>query len=599
MSKFIASVCFSLFFSVSLAQEEVQYLIDIDQPTQHMAKVNVRFPASSSSPLEVRLPVWRTGRYQILDLSKGVREFSATDVRGKALSWQMKDKASWLVHNNGQPVIVSYRIYANELGDRTRHIDDSHAFIDPSAVLMYAPELRHLATVVELKVPRKWYSRSGMKSKGRHRFFAENYDQLIDSPIETGIHSFHEFEVGQRQYQVLFWGRGNYDKQKIIDDLTKLDAQVAQIWQTFPYSRYLYMIHATSGPRGATEHINSTVIQRQRDRFASREDYINFILTAAHELVHTWNVKAYRPAGLVPYDFQKENYTPLLWVAEGTTSYFDTLITRRAGIIDQKEFHQELVKSIEAHLNRPGRKVQSVAEASFYQWIESTNHFTINHGVNIYSEGSLISWLLDFEIRNATDDQRSLEDVHRLLYQRFNAKEKGYTDSDLLALVNEVSGRDFNDFWRRYIWGTEAIDFDALLNSAGLNLVRKTEEKQIIDLGWEVDKGLKVTRVLKDSPAWRAGLTVDDILVSLDGLRLTSNNIKQRIEQLKPGESYLLHFFRRDELQSVKVTAQKNPYRKLQIKVKTNVSEQQRRRYKEWTGHELQQVTTLNQEIAN
>jgi predicted metalloprotease with PDZ domain len=358
------------------------------------------------------------------------------------------------------------------------------------------------------------------------------------------------------------------------------------------------MIHATSAPRGATEHINSTVIQRQRDRFASREDYVNFILTAAHELVHTWNVKAYRPAGLVPYDFQKENYTPLLWVAEGTTSYFDTLITRRAGIIDQKEFHKELAKSIEGHLNRPGRKVQSVAEASFYQWIESTNHFTINHGVNIYSEGSLVSWLLDFEIRNATDDQKSLEDVHRLLYQRFNAKDKGYTDNDLLALVNEVTGSDFSEFWKRYVWGTQSIDFESLLNSAGLELVRKPEDKQKIDLGWQVDNELKLTRVLKDSPAWNAGLTIGDILVSLDGLRLTPKNIEQRIEQLKPGKTYPLHFFRRDELQSVEVTAVKNPFRKLEIKPKPNATEKQKRRYQNWTGHALSLTKPLNQEIA-
>lgn len=600
MPKFLIYICFSLFISsVVAAKEEVSYLINIDQPTHHMAKVEVRFPAHKGETLEVRLPVWRSGRYEILELSNGIREFSAAGKKGKSLEWEMKDKASWIIKSNGQPVKISYRIYANQLGNRTRHIDDTHAFIDPSAVFMYSPEFRYSPLTVELDVPRKWRSRSGMRSVRKHKFIADNYDILIDSPIETGIHSFHEFSAGNRDYEILFWGRGNYNEQKIIADLAKLDAEVEKIWGDFPYSRYLYMIHATSGPRGATEHINSTIIQRQRDKFASREDYVNFILTAAHELVHTWNVKAYRPAGLVPYDFQKENYTPLLWVAEGTTSYFDTLITRRAGITTQKEFYKDLAKSIEGHLNRPGRNTQSVAEASFYKWIESTNHFTINHSVNIYSEGSLVSWLLDFEIRNATGDKKSLEDVHRRLYQRFKVSEKGFTDEDLLALVNEVTASDFSNFWQDYVWGTTPINFVELLESAGLELVTKEDDKKLIDLGWTFDDRLKLTGVQKGSPAWEAGLTIDDIVVSIDELRLTKKNIDQRTQELKQGKDYVVHFFRRDELRSVTVEARKNPYRKLEIRAKENATDAQKLRYQSWTGHPLTSVTSLSQEIAH
>lgn len=591
MVKSLFCLGFALLFSLnSLAAPTVEYRIHVDQATHHLAKVTITFPEHDAKELEVRLPVWRAGRYQILDLSNGVREFAAESTRGKLLDWKMKDKAAWLIQSNGKPVTVSYRIYANQLGNRTRHIDDSHAFLDASGVFMYSPVFRDNPLIVKLSVPRPWRSRSGMTSVGRHKFKAENYDVLIDSPIETGIHSFHEFEAGERDYEILFWGRGNYDEQQTITDLAKLDAEVEKIWGSFPYQRYLYMIHATTGPRGATEHINSTIIQRQRDRFASRKDYISFITTAAHELVHTWNVKAYRPSGLVPYDYQKENYTSLLWVAEGSTSYFDTLITRRAGISTQKEFHQDLAKGIEKLLNRPGRQSQSVSEASFYNWIESTNDFTLNHSVNIYAKGSLVSWLLDFKIRQATDNKKSSEDVHRLLYQRFKASEKGFTDEDMLSTVNEVSGQDFSDFWRQYIWGKQAIDFDALLNYVGLELVRKEQDKSIIDLGISFDENLMLTGVKKDSPAWHAGLTKGDILLSMDELRLTHKNIKPRIEHLSHDSDVDIHFFRRDELQSVELTAQENPFSEIKVVAQKNATQAQKERYKSWTGHALEPV---------
>lgn len=588
MVKSLFCLGFALLFSLSsVAAPTVEYRINVDQATHHMAKVTIEFPEHDADELEVRLPVWRAGRYQILDLSNGVREFAAESARGKTLDWKMKDKAAWLIQSEGNPVTVSYRIYANQLGNRTRHIDDSHAFLDASGVFMYSPRFRANPLTVKLTVPRQWRSRSGMTSAGRHKFKADNYDVLIDSPIETGVHSFHEFEAGDRDYEILFWGRGNYDEQQTIKDLAKLDAEVEKIWGSFPYQRYLYMIHATTGPRGATEHINSTIIQRQRDRFAAREDYISFITTAAHELVHTWNVKAYRPSGLVPYDYQKENYTSLLWVAEGSTSYFDTLITRRAGITTEKEFHEDLAKGIEKLLNRPGRQAQSVSEASFYNWIESTNDFTLNHSVNIYAKGSLVSWLLDFKIRQATDNKKSSEDVHRLLYQRFKATEKGFTDADLLKTVNEVTGQDFSSFWQQYVWGKQAIDFDALLDYVGLELVGKEKEKSVIDLGLSFDKDLTITGVKKDSPAWNAGLTKGDILLSMDELRLTEKNIKQRIKNLSPDSDVVIHFFRRDELQSVEVAAQVNPAKKLRVSVQKDATQAQKNRYKSWTGHEL------------
>ncbi|WMS88622.1 M61 family metallopeptidase [Pleionea litopenaei] len=570
------------------AKDQVHYLVDFQQPQHHLADIQVKFPKHEGKQLDISLPVWRTGRYEILDLSKGIRNFSAFDANGKALEWRAIDKASWRIESNGEPVTIQYLLYANDIGSRTRHIDDTHAFLDATATFVYSPQLRDRPIKVRLMVPNKWRSRSGMESAGKHTFVADNYDVLVDSPIETGIHSFREFTVGDREYELLFWGRGNYDEAKIEGDLAKLDRQVEAIWKEFPYSRYVYMIHATSGPRGATEHINSTVIQRQRDRFGSRSDYLDFMGTAAHELIHTWNVKAYRPAALVPYDYQKESYTPLLWVAEGSTSYYDTLLVRRAEISTQAEFHKEIAKSIEKLLNRPGREVQSVSEASWYSWIESTNDFTINHGVNIYAKGSLVSWLLDYKIREATNNQKRFEDVHRLLFQRFNASEKGFTDEDLLSLVNEVTGKDFGSFWDDYVWGTKPIPFDDMLNYFGLKIERLKKEDLKVDLGIKYDNELVLERVKKHSSAWKSGLTSGDRIVAINKLRLSKDNIEERIEALPIGQNITIQFFRRDELKEATLLTEVNENTSLKIVPVEQPTDQQKEHYQSWTSHPLE-----------
>ncbi|MEE4246370.1 MAG: PDZ domain-containing protein [Kangiellaceae bacterium] len=592
---FLASIVANSSYADS---ESVKYTINIDQATHHMAKVMATFPAPTGKELTVQLPVWRTGRYAILNMSSGLREFSAKDSKGNRLKWRMTDKSAWTIESNGKPITVSYRMYANELGYRTKHIDDSHAFLDASAVFVYNPQMRNNPITVELKVPRKWRSRSGLISTGKHKFKAANYDQLIDSPIETGVHTFDEFAVEDRDYELLFWGEGNYDREKTIADLKKLDKQMGLVWGDYPYTRYLYMVHATSGARGATEHINSTIIQRARNSFKSRDDYKGFISTAAHELIHTWNVKAYRPAGLVPYDYQKENYTTLLWVAEGTTSYYDGLLPRRADIITQKEFHKDLASSIEFYYNRPGRKVQSVSESSFYGWISANRDFTLNHSVNIYSKGSLVSWLIDFKIRELTNNEKSLDDVHRLLYQRFNAKEKGYTDADLLNIVEEVSGQQLDQFWQDYVWGTKEIDFEKVLDQVGLKLEFPADDKVKIDLGLQIDSSNKVTRVVKDSDAWQAGLTTDDYLVAIDGMRVTKSNMAKILEKLAVGEKVTLHYFRRDALKSTKIKPSKNKYRKLKVVVNKDATDQQRDAYEAWTKFPLSKVKPMGVDDA-
>ncbi|QIL02117.1 M61 family metallopeptidase [Sphingomonas sinipercae] len=535
------------------AEARVDYAIDLTAPEHHTGKVSIDFPATAGASLDIRMPAWRTGRYNILNLANGVRGFSASDRAGRPLRWKKIDKSTWRIHRApGTPVRVGYEIYGNELGLRTRHIDDSHAYLNPSAIFMYADSLRSDDTTVSLRVPSGWTSVSGMQSPAPHRFIAANWDVLTDSPIETGISRRFAFKEGGRDYEVVFWGDGNYDARQTVADLQKIVAQAPKIWSAYPFQRYVFIVHATDGAGGATEHLNSTVIQIPRYAFWPRERYLGFLSTASHEFIHTWNVKAYRPSGLVPYDYQRENYSDLLWIAEGSTSYFADQQLLRAGIATPKEYFGHLDDIIDGHQRRGGAAVQSVADASFDQWIGQSGDRARNSEVDIYDQGEIVSWILDIALLERTGGRVSYRDVHDALYKRFPSTRRGYSSADVLQILQELTGSSWNDWWARYVNAPlGAVDFNSLLNPVGLKLTYSNAADPKPFAGWSGEQGsggMKLTSVERGGPAWNAGFTPDDIIVAFDGKRVTNDRFGAALAERRPGATVTVTYFRRDQI---------------------------------------------------
>jgi predicted metalloprotease with PDZ domain len=585
------------FFNISVVKANVHVTINVDNPEHHLATVTLKFDADKENETLFYLPTWRTGRYEILNLANGIRDFSAKDETGKTLQWQKTEKDTWhVVGTKDKEVILTYQVYANQLGKRTRHIDDSHAFIDSSTVVMYTDSSRLQKHVIQMIVPESWRSVSGLNfGKNKHQFIAKNYDVLVDSPIETGINKFFEFTVDNRQYELVIWGEGNYDTKKMVDDLTVMVKQSKHIWQGYPFERYVFMVHATSGARGATEHLNSTIIQRSRYKFSARKDYIGFIATAAHEFVHTWNVKQYRPKGLVPYDYQQENYANLLWLAEGSTSYLQYQLLLRGKLLTTTEFLEELAKRITSHKHKPGRKSQSVAQAGFDAWISEGGDYGNNHSVNIYSEGFLASWLLDFDILTRTKLEKSYRNVHNQLYQQFSLP-KSYDEQDMLVILAQVTGENYQEWWQKNITGLLDINFDSLLAKAGLAMSYKKAGKKLKNTPWtgvktiQVSSGLKITQVEKHSPAWQAGLTLDDIIIAIDGLRLVDKDLTARLENFKAEQEIEVTFFRRDTLTTKLIKLVAKPKDKLKIIPLANVTDAQKAFFTQWTGLDFPKI---------
>jgi predicted metalloprotease with PDZ domain len=575
------------FFTVNA---KVLVNINIEKPQHHYAQLTIEFDKFNRQKTSFHLPTWRTGRYEVLNLANGIRDFSAVDGSGNSLKWKKIDKDTWQVQDTlNKKVKISYQVYANQLGKRTRHIDDSHAFIDASAVVMYSDLARDQEHLISLNVPAKWRSVSGLNLAAEpHHFIALNYDVLVDSPIETGINEHHKFSVDGRDYELVIWGKGNYDSAKMVTDLKVLVQQSKHIWQSYPFERYVFMVHATSGARGATEHLNSTIIQRSRFKFSSRNDYLGFISTAAHEFVHTWNVKQYRPKGLVPYDYQHENYSTLLWLSEGSTSYLQNQLLLRGELMSSKEFLESLAKRITGYIHKPGRLTQTVAEASFDKWSEEGGDYDKNHSVNIYSEGFLVSWLLDFSIIEKTNLEKSYRDVHNVLYQNYKIP-KSFDEVDLVTIINDITGDDYQDWWQDNVHGIAKVDFDRLLAKAGLTMSygSKTKNKQKAWSGIKTKQsshGLQITAVEKNSPAWQAGLMLDDIIVAVNGLRITGKDLSERLKNFKPKERLRVTYFRRDELDTRMVVLGTTPKAKLKIVPLEQVSKNQKAFFKQWTG---------------
>lgn len=587
-----ASLSLFCMFLVSSARADVRYHIKISNAAQHLAQVQIDFPAVNGKTLDVQMPIWRTGRYEVLNLGKNVRLFVATNAQGKILPFTKIDKATWQIKTQpGDAVKVSYEVYANTLAERTLHIDDTHAYLDASGVLMYAAPFKQQAVQVSLETPKTWVSRSGMdKGSCDHCFVAKTYDILIDSPIETGEHEFHTFDVAGSTIELAIWGRGNYDGKKMALDLKKVVEGGQKLFGAFPFKRYLFIVHATDGAGGGTEHLNSTVMQKPRWSFAERKGYLSFIRLAAHEFVHTWNVKAYRPKEMVPYEYQRENYSRLLWIAEGNTSYFSELLCLRAGLIKRDEYMEELAKAVLAYQRQPGRFQQTAAESSFEAWTDARGERARNASVNIYSKGELLAMAIDIEIRRQTLGKKGVEDVHRYLYQHHTVDKGGYSEADVRTALKFVSANDWSAWWAQYVDGIAEIPLSDLFKNAGLVFTiesgKDDEQKEEWFTGWSIREGgelAQVSEVERDSPAWNAGVVAGDTLIAANGIRLSSKDVNERLwsQQQTPIK---LALFRRDELREIAITPIRQTKGKAKIKALEKVSEQQKELNASWLG---------------
>ncbi len=574
--------------TMTLAQQPtIRYTLGMSKPATHLFEVELTYDRLPAEPadLDLILPAWRPGRYVVLDLAGGVVDFSAVDGKGNALPWKKVEKSLWRVARGAaQEVKVRYTVFANEFNLRTRGLNDAHAFVDGAALFLYAERYRSLPVTLEVKPYAGWHVTTGLEGIGT-TFTAPGYDTFVDCPLEIGTQKDFSFDVDGIPHVLSIFGEGNWDADTLVRDMTKIIRTTVSQWGDMPYRRYVFLIHCTPSSGGATEHLNSAVIGTRPFVFKNADSYRGFLSVVSHEYFHTWNVKRLRPRGMTPYDYTKENYTTELWIAEGTTSYYGELILVRAGLRTPEVFLEMLQNELQADRLRPGNAVQPLSGSSFDAWIKFNRgtQQAFNTESDFYDKGSTVSMLLDLEIRHRTANAHSLDDVLRTLYKQFPLG-VGYTESDVLRTLRDVTGEDFGKYFSDFVDGTQALPWESVLAYAGLKVMqRDSVAKSWIGLMTsDADGRTKVTRVVAGSPAYEAGLDLGDEVVALNGFRVRSADITDRTGELKPGGKVILTVFRNDRLQEFTVAVAHQPVPACTVVRSTSPSEIQKTIYQDW-----------------
>jgi len=609
-----------LLFSAALAAAQdgvtsIGYTVSMPKPHTHLFEVAVTIKnvyVVGPRRQTLVMPVWTPGSYLIREYERHVQDFTANDEQGHPLAWEKINKNSWQVTlPEGQHEWhATYRVYANELSVRTSELNSDHAFWNNATLLMYLEG--HLNYPATLKVnPRAgWKIATGLPAvPGElNTFSAENFDVLYDSPVEVSDFKVLSFAVKGVPHRIVIDGEGNYDQEMMRRDVKKIvEAEVELMGGEIPYHDYTFILHLRSNAGGGLEHLNSTALGYPRFGFRlkpsessnsaqpfggpSERDYQGFLGLVAHEFFHLWNVKRIRPDALGPFDYTKENYTKLLWAAEGITDYYADIALRRADLVSDRDYLTALARAIQSMQETPGRLVQSAEESSFDTWIKyyRQDENSINSQVSYYDKGALLGLLLDLEIRKRSGGAKSLDDVMRYHYNEFFKQGRNYTPQDFQRTCELMAGGSLEQFFARYVRGREELDYDAALNVAGLRLERNGEplEKNIAQdylgasLMQEGDR-LMVRSVIAGSPAYEQGLNAGDQIVAFDGARASLEFVLARLSEKKPGDVVHLMLFRFDDLRTLDVKLGAHRAGAYGIVSVANPTEQQKQIYRAW-----------------
>ena len=464
----------SLGRALAPSPEPIRYVVRIADPRTHYLDVEAVVPTGGASTIELMMAVWTPGSYLIREFARHVQEVTARDVSGRELVITKSAKNRWRVRTGGaRQVVVHYRVYANEHQPRTNWVDTSFAIINGAPTyltLVGGPARTH---DVQLQLPVEWTRSLTALVPGRdgvaHHYSAPDYDALVDSPIVVGNPAEHFFTVdGIRHAVVLVGDTSQWDAARSARDVQRVVEQARGLWGALPYDRYLFF-NILAGEYDGIEHKGSTGLVAPPAAMASDTAYHAWLQLVAHEFFHAWNVKRMRPAELGPFDYEHEVYTRSLWIAEGLSDYYSWLLLARAGLATRREALADISAAIRALQATPGRRIQSVEQASFDAWIKQyrPDENSVNTAISYYIKGSVVGLVLDARIRHLTAGKKSLDDVMRLAYRRYSGA-RGYTRAQFRSVAREVAGADLDQFFQDVLEGTGELDYREALVLYGL-----------------------------------------------------------------------------------------------------------------------------------
>lgn len=586
----------------------IHYQVASARPASHRFQVTLTIAQPDPSGQRLWLPDWIPGSYMIRDFARNLSALKACDGAQQAVVVTALDKSSWLCAPCQGPLTLSYEVYAWDLSVRTAHLDQTHAYFNGTSLFLAVHGQEQSPVTVALSCPEQvggdWrvattLPRAGAAALGFGLYGADNYDALIDHPVEMGTFAYAEFTACGVPHAVAVTGRQSADLDRLCRDLTRIcEAQIRFFGEPAPFSQYLFQVMTVGQGYGGLEHRSSTSLLCSRDDLPGSnepaanpgERYRGFLGLCSHEYFHSWNVKRLKPVEFVACDLRREVHSELLWFFEGVTSYYDDLFLVRTGLISPASYLELLAQQITRHLRTPGREQQTVAASSFDAWTKyyKSDENTPNAVVSYYVKGALVALCLDLMLRQLSGQRYSLDDLMRILWLRHGLPGTGISEATIRAAAAELVGDTLTDFWQLALHSCEELPWQSLLAGAGLDVVLRASEggsdvggrsstakavQPVLDNAGQAvstrawmgvrtqagEGGVQLNFVQHGGPAELAGLSAGDIIVAIDGLRVTAANWEKRLQVHAVGAGISVYAFRRDEWLSCTITLASAP----------------------------------------
>ncbi len=577
--------------------------VDFAQATRHLALITLDIPTRGERLLTLVFPVWTPGSYMVREYTRNVesmRVLAHADVAsqaGSSLETSRQGKNRWqiAVPEDCDWLRVEYQLYCRENSVRTNWVERDYGYLTGASTFPYVLGRQAEEIQLCLRVPEHWPDQATSLRRVSPDstsicYVAQDYDELVDAPIVCGRFPVRQFSAAGRQhYFANVGGDQLWDLQRATQDMQTIVSEHQEFWGVIPYREYWFLNLCTEAG-GGLEHDNSSVLMCSRWTMRRRESYLNWLALVSHEFFHTWNVRRLRPKALMKYDYEQEQFLEELWIAEGITSYFDDLCLVRTGLCSRDEYLSRLTTNIQAVQNAPGRLVQDLVNASWDTW---TKHYrpdenTQNSRISYYLKGAVLAWLLDAHLQTHSAGAVGLGDVMRTLWQRHLAT--GYTLADFHAIIDELGSPTIHQWLVTQVTCTDELDLRPALDWFGLRFQEidaPQVEKSIakVWIGSEStgsDGRLFVRRVFRNSPSDRAGLNVDDELISFDGYRVTPDTWPSRLEVYEPEQELELLVSRRGKVLQLKIVLGHKPKHNWQLEVDPHASHDAMARQRTW-----------------
>ncbi len=581
------------------APPSVSYELSLAHPQNHLFQVTMKIENNSSRFLEVTLPAWTPGTYQLQDHARNLLQFEAFTKNGIRLPFEREDFDTWRIRaGKHKTVWVRYKILGLLRDDATCFLDSTRAYVNGASVFMYLNGEKNRPALLTVKdVPRNWQIATGLDSLSPSTFRAQNYDELIDCPLLMGPLNWFSFRVAGIPHRLAIWNlkHSNLPVRRVLKIFKGFVRQTYTLFGELDYPKYVFLIQL-DGTFDALEHRNSCTLSFYPYRFDDPLQFDDFTWVGFHEYFHNFNVKRIRPDILGPFDYKHPAFTKRLWISEGWTDYFPDLLFQRDGFWSRKRFYRQLGDEITLLQTLPARHWMSLESASIQTWHLSDNKCNLE--ISYYNKGELVGWMLDLELLRRTRGNHNLADVLRYLYTHYYKHGVGFSEKlGIQRDVEAVAGSSFQTFFDRYVRGTDEIPYQHFLDAVGLRLVTRPDTlpytgiqtfprkaiSRIYATGRKLQNSLNsVTNVVMGSPAWRAGVSKGDVILAVDGQRVRNGRWKKIVNQKPVGSTVTFLLEHNGRVVSKKVALEKSPFLTYTVEENPDASPEQVRLRKIW-----------------